>query len=56
VFAGGGCRAATSSWRLAPCRRLSAAETIDCGGRVLMPGFRTRTRTPMTLLRGPPTI
>lgn len=33
--------------------RYSAAETIDCGGKVLMPGLvNAHTHVPMTLLRG----
>jgi 5-methylthioadenosine/S-adenosylhomocysteine deaminase len=33
--------------------RMTAAETIDCGGRVLLPGFvNAHTHVPMTLLRG----
>ena len=31
----------------------SAAETIDCGGKILMPGLvNAHTHIPMTLLRG----
>ena len=34
-----------------------AHETIDCRGRVVMPGFaNAHTHAPMTLLRGSPTI
>ncbi|MGE5465226.1 MAG: amidohydrolase family protein, partial [Syntrophothermus sp.] len=34
-------------------REYSAAETIDCGGKILMPGLiNAHTHVPMTLLRG----
>jgi 5-methylthioadenosine/S-adenosylhomocysteine deaminase len=34
-------------------QRFAAAETIDCGGKVLMPGLvNAHTHVPMTLLRG----
>src|SRR5574339_1269804 len=34
-------------------REVSASETIDCGGRILMPGLiNAHTHVPMTLLRG----
>jgi 5-methylthioadenosine/S-adenosylhomocysteine deaminase len=34
-------------------REISARETIDCGGKVLMPGLiNAHTHVPMTLLRG----
>ncbi|MCW5876154.1 MAG: amidohydrolase family protein [Anaerolineales bacterium] len=34
-------------------RQYSAAETVDCGGKVLMPGLvNAHTHVPMTLLRG----
>ena len=35
------------------CKAYSAAQTIDCGGKVLMPGLvNAHTHVPMTLLRG----
>ncbi|CAG1772860.1 partial 5-methylthioadenosine/S-adenosylhomocysteine deaminase, partial [uncultured bacterium] len=34
-------------------KEFSAGETIDCGGKVLMPGLvNAHTHVPMTLLRG----
>src|SRR5258708_5124133 len=36
-----------------PADAYTAAETIDCGGRVVMPGLvNAHTHAPMTLLRG----
>ena len=36
--------------------KYEAAQVIDCGGKVLMPGMvNTHTHVPMSLLRGQPT-